>query len=203
MYLNARSFPGADITQMKDKDVNSWLNKDLLAAYDNVARCPLPIVAAINGFALGGGCELAMMCDIMICSSGAKFGQPEIKLGTIPGAGGTQRLIRAVGKSTAMDLILSGRTMDAQEALRRGLVSAVYAPEELLPKALELATQIAGMSLPITRLAKEAVNIAFESTLSQGFHSERKIFHSTFAFRDQREGMSAFVEKRPAKFSHC
>jgi enoyl-CoA hydratase len=161
-----------------------------------------PVIAAVAGYALGGGCELAMMCDIIFAAEGAKFGQPEIKLGIIPGAGGTQRLPRAVGKAKAMDLVLTGRMMDAAEAERAGLVSRVVPAEKLLEEALAAAAQIAEFSLPSVMMAKESVNRAFESPLAEGMLFERRLFHALFATEDQKEGMAAFVEKRKPKFKH-
>jgi enoyl-CoA hydratase len=167
-----------------------------------VARARKPVVAAVAGFALGGGCELAMHCDIIIAADNAKFGQPEIKLGVIPGIGGTQRLAHAVGKAKAMDLCLSGRMMDAAEAERAGLVSRIVPLASLMDEALKTADTIASMSLPALMLAKEAVNRAFETTLAEGIRFERRAFHSLFATADQKEGMAAFIEKRPAKFTN-
>ncbi|HKC34396.1 MAG TPA: enoyl-CoA hydratase-related protein, partial [Xanthobacteraceae bacterium] len=175
---------------------------DLAADWDRVARARKPVVAAVAGFALGGGCELAMHCDIVIAADNAKFGQPEIKLGVIPGIGGTQRLAHAVGKAKAMDLCLSGRMMDAAEAERAGLVSRIVPLASLMDEALKTADTIASMSLPALMLAKEAVNRAFETTLAEGIRFERRAFHSLFATADQKEGMAAFIEKRPAKFTN-
>jgi len=160
------------------------------------------VVAAVAGFALGGGCELALQCDVVIAADNAKFGQPEIKLGIIPGIGGTQRLTRAVGKAKAMDLILTGRMMDAQEAERAGVVARIVPLASLMEEAVKVAETIAAMSLPSVLAAKEAVNRAFETSLAEGVRFERRIFHSLFATNDQREGMTAFVEKRPAKFEN-
>ncbi len=170
--------------------------------WETIRRIRKPVIAAVAGYALGGGCELAMMCDIVIAADTAKFGQPEIKLGVIPGSGGTQRLPRAVGKAKAMDLVLTARMMDAQEAERGGLVSRVVAADRLLDEAIEAATVIAGMSLPVVMAAKESVNRAYESTLSEGVLFERRLFHSLFATEDQKEGMAAFVEKRKPNFKH-
>jgi enoyl-CoA hydratase len=161
-----------------------------------------PVIAAVSGYALGGGCELAMMCDIVIAADTAKFGQPEIKLGVMPGAGGTQRLPRAIGKAKAMDLILTGRMMDASEAERAGLVSRVVAAGKLLDEALGIAAQIAEFSLPSVMMAKEAVNRAYEAPLAEGMLFERRLVHALFATEDQKEGMAAFVEKRKPKFRH-
>ena len=159
------------------------------------------MIAAVAGFALGGGCEIAMQCDLIIAADNAKFGQPEIKLGVIPGIGGTQRLTRAVGKAKAMDLCLTGRMMDAQEAERSGLVARVVPAASLMDEAIKIAETIASMSLPSVMVAKEAINRAFETTLAEGIRFERRVFHSLFATKDQKEGMAAFVEKRPPKFT--
>ena len=199
---SARAFAaGADISEMQDKDFISVTTDDFLEPWERITRLRKPVIAAVAGYALGGGCELAMMCDIIIAAEGAKFGQPEITLGTIPGSGGTQRLTRAVGKSKAMDMILTGRMMDAEEAERSGLVSRVVPADALLDEALALAGKIAGMSAPVVAMAKDAVNRAFEVSLAEGVRFERRLFQSTFATDDRREGMAAFVEKRPAKFS--
>jgi enoyl-CoA hydratase len=160
------------------------------------------MIAAVAGYALGGGCELAMLCDLIIAADNAKFGQPEIKLGVIPGIGGTQRLTHAIGKAKAMEMILTGRMMDAAEAERSGLVARVVPLASLMDDAMKIAEAIAGMPLPATMVAKEAVNRAFEMSLAEGIHFERRIFHSLFATQDQKEGMAAFVEKRPPKFTH-
>jgi enoyl-CoA hydratase len=170
--------------------------------WDEAARARKPVVAAVAGFALGGGCELAMMCDIIIAADNAKFGQPEIKLGVIPGIGGTQRLTRAVGKSKAMEMNLTGRMMDAVEAERANLVSRVVPLASLMDEAMKLAETIASMSLPSVMIAKEAVNRAFEVSLAEGIRFERRVFHSLFATEDQKEGMKAFVEKRPPKWKN-
>merc|ERR1712070_642268 len=193
---------GADIKEMADKDFVQMTTVDKFAAWEGVSQCPLPVIAAVNGFAFGGGCEVAMMCDIIIASEKAIFGQPEIKLGIIPGAGGTQRLIRAVGKSKAMELVLTGNNMSAVDAERAGLVSKVVPHEELMTQALKMATTIASMGKPSVMLGKEAVNAAYESTLKQGLRHEKKIFYSLFATKDQKEGMAAFQEKRKANFTH-
>ena len=169
---------------------------------DRLAAVRTPLIAAVSGHALGGGCELAMLCDFIIAADTAKFGQPEIKLGVIPGIGGSQRLTRAVGKAKAMELILTGRTIDAGEAERAGLVARVVAADDLLENALATATTIAGMSLPVAMLAKEAVNAAFETTLDAGLRFERRVFHSIFAIDDQKEGMRAFIEKRAPTFTN-
>ena len=193
---------GADIKEMATKCFMDAFMNDLAADWDRVARARKPVVAAVAGFALGGGCELAMHCDIVIAADNAKFGQPEIKLGVIPGIGGTQRLAHAVGKAKAMDLCLSGRMMDAAEAERAGLVSRIVPLASLMDEALKTADTIASMSLPALMLAKEAVNRAFETTLAEGIRFERRAFHSLFATADQKEGMAAFIEKRPAKFTN-
>ena len=191
---------GADIKEMQPKTYMDAFFGDFIGPWDRVARCRKPVVAAVAGYALGGGCELAMMCDILIAADTAKFGQPEIKLGTYPGSGGTQRLPRAIGKAKAMDLILTGRMMDAAEAERAGLISRIVAPEAVLDTALEVAGAIAGMSLPATIMAKEAVNRSQETSLSEGILFERRVFYSTFALEDQKEGMAAFAEKRAPVF---
>src|ERR1700754_4323409 len=187
---------GADIKEMQPKGFIDMFNSDFAAiGGDRVARCRKPTIAAVLGYALGGGCELAMMCDI-IAADTAKFGQPEITLGTIPGIGGTQRLTRAVGKSKAMDLCLTGRMMDAAEAERSGLVSRVVPADKLMDEALAAADKIASMSRPAAAMAKKAINRAFETPLSEGMNVERNLFHSTFALEDRSEGMAAFIEKR-------
>jgi enoyl-CoA hydratase len=193
---------GADIKEMVGKDFNDVFLDDFCASWHRVAAARKPVVAAVAGFALGGGCELALQCDVIIAADNAKFGQPEIKLGIIPGIGGTQRLTHAVGKAKAMDLILTGRMMDAQEAERSGVVSRIVPLANLLDEALKIAETIAAMSLPSVLAAKEAVNRAFETSLAEGIRFERRIFHSLFATADQKEGMTAFIEKRPAKFQN-
>ena len=194
---------GADIGAMKDWSyMDVYLTEYIGRNWETLRRVRKPVIAAVAGYALGGGCELAMMCDFIIAAENAKFGQPEIKLGVIPGAGGTQRLPRAVSKAKAMDLVLTARMMDAAEAERAGLVSRVVAPERLLDEALEAATIIAGMSLPSVIMAKECVNRAYESSLQEGILFERRVFHSCFATEDQKEGMAAFVEKRKPDFKH-
>ncbi len=193
---------GADIKEMADKTFIEAFLGNLAATWDRVAHVRKPVIAAVAGFALGGGCELALECDIIIAADNAKFGQPEIKLGIIPGIGGTQRLPRAVGKAKAMDLILTGRMMDAQEAERCGLVSRVVPAQSLLDEALKVAETIAAMSLPSVLAAKEAVNRAYETSLAEGVRFERRVFHSLFATADQKEGMAAFIGKRPAKFTN-
>jgi enoyl-CoA hydratase len=187
---------GADIKEMADKTFIDAYGGNFCADWDCLARARKPVVAAVGGFALGGGCELAMQCDLIIAADTAKFGQPEIKLGIIPGIGGTQRLTRAVGKAKAMDLILTGRMMDAAEAERAGLVARVVPAASLMDEAMKTAETIAGMSLPSVMAGKEAVNVAQETSLAEGVRFERRIFHSLFATEDQKEGMKAFVEKR-------
>ena len=194
---------GADIGQMSELTYQDMIgNESLNAQWDRIAQCHKPVIAAVAGYALGGGCELAMSCDFIIAADNAKFGQPEITIGTIPGIGGTQRLTRLVGKSKAMDMCLTGRMMNVDEAERAGLVSRVEPLEKYLEVALETARQIATYSRPVLKLAKEAVNAALETTLSQGMKTERRLFHSTFAFDDQKEGMKAFIEKRKPEFKH-
>ncbi|AOW94837.1 enoyl-CoA hydratase [Rhodococcus sp. WMMA185] len=193
---------GADIKEMQPKSYMDVYLDDFFAAWDRLAATRKPTIAAVAGYALGGGCELAMLCDILIAADTAKFGQPEIKLGVIPGIGGSQRLTRAVGKAKAMDLCLTGRNMDAEEAERAGLVSRIVPAADLLDEALKTATTIADMSLPVAMMAKEAVNRSFETTLTEGVRFERRVFHSTFATEDQKEGMAAFVEKRSPVFKH-
>jgi enoyl-CoA hydratase len=194
---------GADIKEMKDKTHDEVYAEDFITDdWEVLADLRTPVVAAVSGFALGGGCEIAMMCDIIIAGDSAKFGQPEIKLGTIPGAGGTQRLTRAVGKAKAMELCLTGRMMDAEEAERAGLVAKVVPAADLQDEAMKTASTIAGMSLPIAQRCKEAVNVAFETTLREGVRFERRTFHSTFATQDRAEGMDAFVNKRKPDWQH-
>ncbi len=193
---------GADIKEMREKDFAEAFLGDFLARWETVARLRKPIVAAVSGFALGGGCELAMMCDFILASDTAQFGQPEIKLGVIPGAGGTQRLTRAIGKAKAMELCLTGRLMGAEEAERAGLVARVLPAQELLPEAIKTAQTIAAMSVPAVLSAKEAVNRAFETTLAEGMRFERRAFYALFATQDQKEGMAAFVEKRKPSFKN-
>ncbi|MVW79297.1 enoyl-CoA hydratase [Bordetella sp. 02P26C-1] len=194
---------GADIGAMKDWSYMDVYNSEYITRnWETLKRVRKPVIAAVAGYALGGGCELAMMCDMLIAADSAKFGQPEIKLGVIPGAGGTQRLPRAVGKAKAMDLVLTGRMMGAEEAERAGLVSRIVPADKLLDEAIEAATVIASMSLPSVMMAKECVNRAYESTLSEGMLYERRLFHSLFATEDQKEGMAAFVEKRKPAFTH-
>lgn len=193
---------GADIKEMQSKTYMDAFMGNFAADWDRVARMRKPVIGAVAGFALGGGCELAMMCDFIIAADNAKFGQPEIKLGVIPGIGGTQRLTRAIGKAKAMDLNLTGRMMDAAEAERSGLVARIVPLASLMDEAMKAAEAIAGMSMVALMVAKEAVDIAFETTLHQGIAFERRTFHALFATHDQKEGMAAFVEKRPAKFEN-
>ncbi|WP_028479170.1 enoyl-CoA hydratase [Nocardia sp. CNY236] len=193
---------GADIKEMQPKSYMDMYLSDYFARWDRLAQFRKPTIAAVAGYALGGGCELAMICDILVAADTATFGQPEIKLGVIPGIGGSQRLTRAIGKAKAMDLVLTGRNMDAEEAERAGLVSRLVPAAHLLDTALEIAETIASMSLPVAMIAKESVNRAFETTLAEGLRFERRVFHSLFAIEDQKEGMSAFIDKRPAQFTH-
>jgi enoyl-CoA hydratase len=194
---------GADIKEMAEKTyVGAYLEDFITQGWERVTRCRKPVIAAVAGYALGGGCELAMMCDFIIAADNAKFGQPEITLGTIPGAGGTQRLTRFVGKSKAMEMVLTGRMMDAEEAERSGLVSRVVPLESLMDEAFKAADTIADMSLPVVMMAKESVNRAYETTLAEGVRFERRVFHSTFATEDQKEGMAAFIAKRQPEFKH-
>lgn len=194
---------GADIKEIADKDYTELYQDDFIEKkWEAVNRCRKPVIAAVGGYALGGGCELAMMCDFIIAADNAKFGQPEINIGVLPGAGGTQRLTRLIGKSKAMDMILTGRMMDADEAERSGLVSRIVSEASLRDEAIKTAEKITTMSLPATMLAKECVNEAYESTLDAGVRFERRIFQSLFGSKDQKEGMSAFIEKRTANFKH-
>jgi len=193
---------GADIKEMVNKTYQEANMQDFGGGKDRIARCRKPVVAAVAGFALGGGCEFAMQCDLIIAADNAKFGQPEIKLGVIPGYGGTQRLTHAVGKAKAMDMILTGRMMDAAEAERAGLVALVVPAANLMEEAMKVAETIAGMGLPSIYAAKESVNRAFETTLAEGVRFERRVFQALFATEDQKEGMAAFIEKRPAKFKN-
>ncbi|MGW2584093.1 enoyl-CoA hydratase [Streptomyces virginiae] len=200
---SAKAFAaGADIKEMRPQGYMDMYLSDWFTAWDRLGQVRTPTLAAVSGYALGGGCELAMLCDILLASDTAKFGQPEIKLGVIPGIGGSQRLARAVGKAKAMELCLTGRTMDAVEAERAGLVSRIVPADELLSEALAVAETVAGMSKPVAMMAKEAVNRAFETTLTEGVRFERRLFHAVFATADQKEGMSAFVDKRPPRFGH-
>jgi enoyl-CoA hydratase len=193
---------GADIKEMQDRAYIEMYENDWFASWERFTAARKPIIAAVAGYALGGGCELAMMCDFIIAAENAKFGQPEIKLGVMPGIGGSQRLTRFVGKAKAMDMCLTGRMMDAAEAERAGLVSRIVPTANLLPEALRAAETIAAMSLPVAMMTKESVNRAYETTLSEGIRFERRVFHAMFALDDQKEGMTAFVDKRPAKFQN-
>ena len=200
---SAKAFAaGADIKEMASLSFSEVFDADFFAAWSKLAAVRTPTIAAVAGYALGGGCELAMMCDVLIAADTAKFGQPEIKLGVLPGMGGSQRLTRVIGKAKAMDLILTGRTIDAAEAERSGLVSRVVPADDLLTEAKAVATTISQMSRSAARMAKEAVNRAFESTLTEGLLYERRLFHSAFATDDQTEGMAAFTEKRAPNFTH-
>jgi enoyl-CoA hydratase len=193
---------GADIKEMASKSYIDVYGEDFISSWERITRFRKPVIAAVAGFALGGGCELAMMCDFIIAADTAKFGQPEITLGIMPGAGGTQRLTRFVGKSKAMEMCLTGRMMDAAEAERAGLVSRVVAADDLLAEAMKAAGKIAAMSLPAVMMTKETINRAYETTLSEGVRFERRVFHAIFATEDQKEGMAAFVEKRKPDFKH-
>ncbi|WP_336488078.1 enoyl-CoA hydratase [Methylobacterium nigriterrae] len=194
---------GADIKEMQDASYAQMYASDHFAAWERFAALRTPVIAAVAGYALGGGCELAMMCDFILAADTARFGQPEIKLGVMPGIGGSQRLTRFVGKSKAMEMCLTGRNMDAAEAERSGLVSRVVPADELLGEAMRTAEAVASMSLPIAMMTKEAVNRAYETTLTEGIRFERRVFHATFATEDQKEGMAAFVEKRQPKFRNA
>ena len=194
---------GADIKGMKDYSYMDAYKGDFITRnWERASRCRKPVIAAVAGYALGGGCELAMMCDFILAGDNAKFGQPEIKLGILPGAGGTQRLIRSVGKSKAMELCLTGRMMDAAEAERAGLVSRIVPVAELIEEAVKTAELIAAQSLPAVMMTKECVNRALETTLAEGLLFERRTFHAVFGTEDQKEGMEAFIGKRPAEFKH-
>ena len=194
---------GADIKEMQPKTYMDVFTEDFITRdWERVAKCRKPVIAAVAGYALGGGCELAMMCDFILAADNAKFGQPEINLGTIPGAGGTQRLTRFVGKSKAMEMCLTGRMMDADEAERAGLVSRVIPKDQLLEEAVKVANRICELSQPIVMIAKESVNRAYETTLAEGIKFERRVFHSTFATEDQKEGMAAFAAKRKPEFKN-
>jgi enoyl-CoA hydratase len=193
---------GADIKEMQSKTYQQVYGEDFISSWERITRSRKPVIAAVAGFALGGGCELAMMCDFIIAADTAKFGQPEINLGIMPGAGGTQRLTRFVGKSKAMEMCLTGRMMDAAEAERAGLVSRVVPAADLLAETMKAADSIAAKSLPAVMMTKETVNRAYETTLSEGIRFERRVFHAMFATEDQKEGMAAFAEKRKAQFKH-
>lgn len=193
---------GADIKEMAEKSATEMYRSNWFANWEELTRVRTPVIAAVSGYALGGGCELAMMCDVIIASETAKFGQPEINLGILPGMGGSQRLTRAVGKAKAMDMCLTGRMIDADEAERAGLVSRVVGAEGFWEDVISVARTIAGQSLVASTLVKEAINAAHETTLQQGVLFERRLFHSAFASHDQKEGMDAFVNKRSAEFTH-
>lgn len=193
---------GADIKEMQSKDYMDVYLNDFIRRWEKIAQVRKPVIAAVGGFALGGGCEMAMACDFIIAAETAKFGQPEIKLGVMPGAGGTQRLTRFVGKSKAMEMCLTGRMMDADEAERAGLVSRIVPAADLVEEAVKTAQKIADMSRPIAMMTKETVNRAYETTLSEGILFERRVFHSMFSIDDQKEGMAAFAEKRKANFKN-
>lgn len=194
---------GADIKEMQPKTYMDVYREDFITSdWEHVTRVRKPVIAAVAGYALGGGCELAMMCDFILAAESAKFGQPEITIGTMPGAGGSQRLTRFVGKSKAMEMCLTGRMMDAEEAERAGLVSRVVPTGELLDEAIKVAGRIAGMSRPSVMMTKESINRSYETTLAEGVRFERRLFHSTFATADQKEGMEAFVEKRQPDFKN-
>lgn len=201
---NEKAFAaGADIKEMESKSYMDVFAEDFITAnWEEASRCRKPVIAAVAGYALGGGCELAMMCDFIICAENAKFGQPEINLGVTPGAGGTQRLPRLVGKSKAMDMILTGRMMDAEEAERSGLASRIVPTDDLVEEALKIAGKIADLSMPSVMMAKEMVNRSLETTLAEGVRFERRLFHSLFATEDQKEGMSAFIDKRKPRFKN-
>ena len=195
---------GADIKEMQNFNYMDAYQRDFITdGWERLAQCRKPTIAAVAGFALGGGCEIAMMCDMIIAADTAKFGQPEIKLGTLPGAGGTQRLTRAIGKAKAMDLCLTGRMMGAEEAERAGLIARIVEADKLMDEAMDAASVIAGMSRPAVLINKESVNRSFETTLAEGIRFERRMFHSTFAMEDQKEGMAAFTEKRKAEWKQC
>jgi enoyl-CoA hydratase len=199
---NEKAFAaGADVKEMVSKSYPEIYREDFIThGWERVGQCRKPVIAAVAGFALGGGCEIAMMCDIVVAADTARFGQPEITLGTIPGAGGTQRLTRFIGKAKAMDLCLTGRMMDASEAERAGLVSRIVPAGEVLSEALKIADRIAEMSQPIVMMVKESINRAYETTLAEGVRFERRLFHSTFAIEDRQEGMAAFIAKRKPAF---
>lgn len=201
---NERAFAaGADISELQHKGFADVFNQGFVTTHwEAVTRCRKPVIAAVAGLALGGGCELAMMCDLLIAAENARFGQPEVKVGTLPGAGGTQRLTRAIGKAKAMDLCLTGRMMDVVEAERLGLISRIVPTDRLLDEAMAVAAQLAGLSSMAVKLNKEAVNQAFETTLSEGIYVERRLLYASFATEDQKEGMQAFVEKRAPEWKH-
>ncbi len=202
---NEKAFAaGADIGFMKDFDYMHAYKTDFITRnWERIKTTRKPVIAAVAGFALGGGCEMAMMCDMIFAADTAKFGQPEIRLGTLPGAGGTQRLPRAIGKAKAMDMCLTARMMDAAEAEKAGLVARIIPADQLLEETLKAAQTIAGYSLPVVMMIKETINRAFESSLNEGLLFERRVFHSAFALEDQKEGMAAFTEKRKPVFKNC
>ena len=193
---------GADIKEMISKSFTDLIDNDFIKPWEKISLCKKPTIAAVDGYALGGGCELAMMCDMLIANENTKFGQPEINLGVFPAAGGTQRLPRAVGKAKAMDMILSGRMMEVEEAEKLGLVSRIISSENFLDKVLEIAKEISEKSLPALIMAKDSVNSSYETSLSQGIIYERRLFRSAFSLEDQKEGMRAFIEKRKAEFNN-
>ena len=195
---------GADIKEMQSKSyVDAYLEDFITKNWESVSACRKPIIAAVSGYALGGGSEIAMMCDMIIAADSAKFAQPEVTIGTLPGAGGTQRLARSVGKARAMDMCLTGRMITAEEAEAMGLVSRVVPDQDLKTEVLKVAEKVASFSLPVVMMIKESINRAFETPLSEGLKFERRLFHSSFALKDQKEGMAAFLEKRPPKFEDC
>jgi enoyl-CoA hydratase len=194
---------GADIKEMRERSsVDMYLSDFITTSWERITRCRKPIIAAVAGYALGGGCELALMCDFILAAETARFGQPEITIGILPGAGATQRLPRFIGKSKAMDMILTGRMVDAEEAERMGLVARIIPAEKLMEEAVGTAQHIASLSRPAVLMAKECVNRAYEASMAEGIRFERRMFHASFATEDQKEGMAAFVEKRPAKFKN-
>ena len=193
---------GADIKEMISKDFIDIVNNDFIKPWEKISFCKKPTIAAVDGYALGGGCELAMMCDLLIANENTKFGQPEINLGVFPAAGGTQRLPKAIGKAKAMDMILSGRMMDALEAEKLGLISRIISSENFLEKVIEIAQNLSEKSLPALMMAKDAINASYETTLSQGIVFERRLFRSSFALKDRKEGMQAFIDKRKAVFKN-
>lgn len=200
---NERAFAaGADIKEMQDQTYMDAYKQDFISSWECVSKCRKPVIAAVAGYALGGGAEIAMMCDFIIAAESAKFGQPEITLGIIPGSGGTQRLARSIGKAKAMDMCLTGRMMSAKEAEQAGLVSRVVPENDLLDEVMKIADKIADFSLPALMMAKESVNRAFETTLSEGVRFERRLFHSLYSTEDQKEGMAAFAEKRTPQFKN-